>query len=167
MRQIPDFAFELWNNFTNVYISCSIDDLEDRNEYIRYPTAWDAVISNLEKLLEYDFNVSITQTVSLLNYWYLPEFYQVFAVGYNIPIHHNIVTDPPFLNPTVLSTAFKIKCRTKLLNSDMPIDITQPLISKVESIDDSHLIPQAKQYLGKLDEIRGTAFNSIFTGIIL
>jgi MoaA/NifB/PqqE/SkfB family radical SAM enzyme len=44
MTNLNEDIIELWRKFDNVKISCSIDDLGDRNEYIRYPTKWDDVM---------------------------------------------------------------------------------------------------------------------------
>ena len=72
MTTVPPYAFDLWKKFDKVQISCSIDDLTDRNYYIRYPTKWIDVENNLNKLLQHKWlDVSVNQTVSLYNYWYL------------------------------------------------------------------------------------------------
>ena len=52
MTTVPPYAFDLWKKFDKVQISCSIDDLTDRNYYIRYPTKWIDVENNLNKLLQ-------------------------------------------------------------------------------------------------------------------
>ena len=61
----------------------SIDDIENRNYYIRYPTQWRTVTKTLEwirKLCMFNDNISynIMQTVSTYNIYYLKEFQEFF-----------------------------------------------------------------------------------------
>ena len=50
-------VIDLWRQFDNVKVSCSIDDLGDRNFYIRYPSDWDTVIKNFKRLKEENFEL--------------------------------------------------------------------------------------------------------------
>lgn len=98
MTNLPERAIPLWQEFKEARICPSIDDLEVRNHFIRYPTKWDSVTENLEKLLSADLNVRITQTVSAYNYAYLDEF--LFWAP--CPVDMNFVYDPHYLSPQVL-----------------------------------------------------------------
>ena len=102
MTQIPPFAIDLWKQFKLVKISCSIDDLDERNKFLRYPTKWESVEESLKTVLKYDFiETSVCQTISFLNVWYLDEFYKYiksFSDKY-IHIHFNFVYDPTHLQP--------------------------------------------------------------------
>ena len=68
MTNMNDKVIDLWRKFDNVKVSCSIDDLGDRNYYIRYPSDWDTVIKNFKRLKEENFELDVTQTVSWMNY---------------------------------------------------------------------------------------------------
>lgn len=72
-----DDLFELWKHFRNVIFHFSIDDIEDRLEYIRYPSDWNLVEEQIHKLDNYPYNnLSLTTawTCIALNIYYLPEF---------------------------------------------------------------------------------------------
>ena len=70
MTNMNQEIIDTWLKFDNVEIGMSIDDLGERNEFIRHPTKWDVVNENLDLLLQYKdrFKMGITQTVSWMNY---------------------------------------------------------------------------------------------------
>ena len=85
--------------FKEITICVSIDDLGARLEYERYPTEWDTVQTNLEKLIELksnNSNLSITlcPTVSVFNIYHLP-VYQKWAKDLGIFTYYNILHYPP------------------------------------------------------------------------
>lgn len=118
--------FDLWKEFRNVIFHFSIDDIGIRNHYIRYPSNWEQVESQIWKLDNYPHgNLTLTTawTGLALNIFYLPEF-----------IHWKIESDfkllnkwpdgaglwschlaywPPQLNVKVLPKWFKQEIRQK------------------------------------------------------
>jgi organic radical activating enzyme len=114
MTNLPDRLLDLWKQFKAVQVSCSIDDLAERNDYIRTGTKWDAVISNLDKLQSMPWiNTSVCQTISWMNVFYLPEFHE-FMKRRGLHVHMNFVHDPAYLSvailPQSLKTAIANKC---------------------------------------------------------
>jgi len=69
---------ELWNNFKKVKVSVSLDGMEDRVHYIRYPTDWKTIEQNLRRLDDTPDNieVNIALAVQILNIKHIPEFIQ-------------------------------------------------------------------------------------------
>jgi len=100
---LPPIALELWPEFKEARICLSIDDLEDRNAFIRTNTDWSAVIRTVEKLksMEDKLTLRITQTVSAYNYATLPEFFK-WADSIGIEVDMNFVYDPDYLSPAVI-----------------------------------------------------------------
>ena len=99
MTQVPDKAIPLWKEFKEARVCPSIDDLDHRNKFIRYPTEWSDVEKNLEKIMQVpELNVRITQTVSAYSYIYLDEFLDWAPV----PVDMNFVYDPDYLSPAIL-----------------------------------------------------------------
>lgn len=74
--KFPPKLFKLWSQFKKVRFHFSIDDIEDRNHYIRYPSKWDIITKNLHFL---DNNspdnteVTIACAVQALNVMYIPD----------------------------------------------------------------------------------------------
>lgn len=68
---------QLWTNFKRVNISFSIDGVNDRFDYIRYPLKWKKVSDNFLKFQdELPKNVvfSVCHTVNIFNLYYYDEF---------------------------------------------------------------------------------------------
>lgn len=166
MTMIPEIAFELWDKFKEVEIRASIDDIGDRNAYIRHPTKWKNVIDTVDKCVNTDtVNVKILQTVSVYNFPYLKEFHE-FWHEYNddIDIAHNFVMWPDFMSPSVI-----------------PPEIRKYLVEKAEScaVMSSHQKHELRQlyfndnsddekwnlfinYTKELDSIRRESFSDVF-----
>jgi radical SAM protein with 4Fe4S-binding SPASM domain len=71
--------WKLWSNFREIDMQISIDGINERFKYIRYPADWDSVSRhvNLYQEIETRFQqlrISISHTVSAYNIYYLPEF---------------------------------------------------------------------------------------------
>ena len=66
---ITDDIIDLWKHFKKVKVGFSIDDIGDRNYYIRYPSDWDVVVKNLHTLdnTPNNIHVSIATAIQILN----------------------------------------------------------------------------------------------------
>ena len=110
MTSIPDKAIPLWKEFKEARVCPSIDDLDHRNKYIRYPTEWSDVESNLDTILAVpELTVRITQTVSAYSYIYLDEFLNWAPC----PVDMNFVYDPDYLSPGILPPVVRHEAHTK------------------------------------------------------
>jgi len=111
---LPPIALELWPEFKEARICLSIDDLEDRNAFIRSGTDWQAVCNTVNKLKENEdkLTLRITQTVSAYNYATLPEFFE-WADNIGIEVDMNFVYDPDYLSPAVIPVKARELIHTK------------------------------------------------------
>ena len=131
MTNLPPKTFDVWKKFKNVRISCSIDDIGARNLYLRYPTKWDSVLKNLNLLLgEKYLDVSVCQTISFLNVFYMDEFYDYFHNHRKLHVHQNMVYDPEFLSPWIL-----------------PLKIKQDIVDRCEKVMDKSDFDIFKSYM--------------------
>jgi sulfatase maturation enzyme AslB (radical SAM superfamily) len=73
---VTDEMIDIWKQFRKVKIAFSIDDVAERNWYIRYPTEWSVVLDNLRKLDDTPANIEIgiQVAVQVFNIKMLPEF---------------------------------------------------------------------------------------------
>ena len=95
---------DIWKEFKSVQFMLSIDDIGERNEYIRTYTKWPKVLDFIDWMDDItdnneNLNYNILQTVSTYNVYYLPEFYDYFA---GKDISHNFVKDPAHFDPLIL-----------------------------------------------------------------
>lgn len=66
---------DLWSKFQQVKVGFSIDDIEDRNYFIRFPADWNVIESNLSLLdaTPDNIQINIATAVQILNIKTLPE----------------------------------------------------------------------------------------------
>ena len=110
-----DNLFDLWKNFKTVSFCFSIDDIYQRNDYIRYPSKWKKTEESLrffDQKAPDNVSIIITCSVQILNVYYIPDFivwffYQSFKRIRDIQFH--LVYYPPQLSPKVMPTFYKEK----------------------------------------------------------
>jgi len=139
--------------------SCSIDDLGERNEYIRTGTKWNDVIANLDKLQSLKWiHTSVCQTISWMNAYYLPEFHE-FMAARGLHVHMNFVHDPQFLSVAALPQSVKHKLLLRYKNyNHLPYDtIAANFINSIGNF--AHGI----EYNTQIDKLRNTSFEAIFS----
>lgn len=73
---ITDELLSLWNKFRKVKISISLDGIEERVEYIRYPLNFETIKENIQKLDNAPAHIetNIELAVQILNIKHIPEF---------------------------------------------------------------------------------------------
>ena len=161
MTNMNEEIINLWRKFDHVKISCSIDDLGERNEYIRWPTKWEDVMQNFLRLKEEDFELDVTQTVSFMNYSNLGEFWNFFHVEHGVWVHHNYVYDPAILSPSVLPKELRNSIHKKFHNifPDWKNNELTNMFGNENKYSDWE---KAKQYTHALDRIRSQSIIDIF-----
>ena len=184
--EISDTMLELWNHFKLVKFNFSIDAFGTKNDYIRYPSQWDNIVSNLHKLDNTPDNivVNVACAVQLLNVKYLDElvdwkmsqnFKKVNTKQYGaglIGLH--LVYLPSYLNVKVLPVQEKQLVAEriyKLIEKYSSVEFDNDpygkqrwlgLISYMNSEDWSHKLPATIEYLTITDKTRNTDYKTTF-----
>lgn len=72
---LDDETIEIWKSFKKVKFAVSIDDVGERNHYIRFPTDWEVLERNMHILDNTPSNVhvSIATAIQIMNIKTLPE----------------------------------------------------------------------------------------------
>jgi glutamate-1-semialdehyde 2,1-aminomutase len=75
LTHVPTRVIKLWENFKEVKIGVSIDGLGPVNDYIRYPSKWENVEKNLQKVAnsKVPLLMWITLTVMVYNIFEIPK----------------------------------------------------------------------------------------------
>ena len=162
MTNMSEDIISIWRQFDNVEIGFSIDDINERNTYIRNPTKWETVLESIEMLLPHadKLKLSITQTVSWMNYYYLGEFH-LWAEKLGLYVHHNFVNDPTYFSPNVLPLEMRKDINARLANI-LPHDKLNALKQFEEKPTNTALINTAMSYTNSLDKLRDESFDSVF-----
>lgn len=179
MVHLTDELLEILSQFNEVTFNCSIDGVGEKNTYIRYPSHWQKIVDNMNKLIEIDSIKHIVLLTTVGNYnilhvdeifrWYLDlknKFFQrnkfdVLTFGVNI-LHF------PEFQQINLPDNLKQKALNKLdrvlAASDDPS--TTELIALKNKIahhefNESYFL-KFMNYNDELDEYRGTQFSQVF-----
>ena len=173
---VKDELFDLWSEFKHIYLGVSIDGYNEVDDYIRYPSKWDKIEKNIEKVskwkqeLNMDLQIHSTfQALNVLNYDKLLEWvYSLGDLGFcRIPFS-NWVTYPNWYDCRVLSDDLKdmgIERITKFIDSKKDIKwdageeqwlgiLKSNLVTLKETLDDKEAVLKFKVYTKKLDRNR-------------
>ena len=169
--------FERWKNFESVMVFISLDDIKDRNRYIRYPCSWDKIEKNLElidKKSPKNVHPMILCTIQIKNIFYFDKFldylmskkFQKVHAYYEDLVHTEVVHNPIFLNCQVLPENIKKIVSKKFDNiyKKYPAKTNRlkTIISFMNQEDKSDLMPAFKDFIIALDKSRKTNFSKTF-----
>lgn len=190
--ELPEKLFELWNHFKEVKFNFSVDAVGERNDYIRYPSKWNDVVTNLKRLDDTPDNitVNIACAVQLLNVMTIPELVHwkegMKFKKINLPpygaglVGTHLVYLPSYLNVRVLPRHLKDKVAQQIdyfcfrqsknfefQNNPYGLQRWQGLVQYMMAEDWSHKIPMLLDYLSVTDDQRGTNFRTTFPELTL
>lgn len=195
---LDEETLELWKSFKKVKFAVSIDDVGDRNHYIRYPTDWDILEKNMHILDNTPSNVhvSIATAIQVLNIKTLPELakwkinqkfkkvnlenvYEDVEAGGGI-VNMHLLYIPTFLSLRILPEQDKQEVhkifqefKTWLWENYRQDDNFwqsnpygwkrwQAVLDFMDAGDQTHELPAFKEYIERMDNLRGTDFKKTF-----
>ena len=166
-------TLELWGGMKRVELGLSIDGVGAVNEYVRYPSSWRAIDSNLKKYLalansKENIELYIICTLSALNvtrlseiYLWWENFFERHASSQRISrdIYWNFVMDPAHFSPLVVPLSLRQAAITDLksINPKEGAKLEGRLLKKG---NESHL-PRFIGAIRALDAKRGLALAKV------
>ncbi len=154
----------LWKSFKLINIHLSIDGHLQSNDYIRFPSKWDLIESNVNKFIQHSLNnknikLKIQSTVSVYNIWSIHKLQNwINAINIKMPTDRSIVLmfnflhTPHFMSVKNLPNDYKIKAKA-LINSTLGKD--SYVLNYLENCKDSDYPPnELIEFTQKLDKIR-------------
>ena len=156
-----------FDNFCSIKIQWSIDALEDRNHWLRYPTNWDQTVNNCNEVRDYLIRIgrgaiNATITPSLFSITTLKETYDwLLCNDYVFPnqVPLNTIDNPKFLSPQHLPQELKEMIGAKISR------LSKAHYNQLMSERDEDSFQMAVQYADKLDQMRGTNWKVTFPEI--
>jgi len=95
---LPPKLIELWQNFKQIKLSFSVDDIEERLYYQRFPSKHDVVVNNIINIKNegsINTDIEIVPTVSLYNVYNLDRLYKFYQDEVSIRVNIiNFLTYP-------------------------------------------------------------------------
>jgi organic radical activating enzyme len=140
----PDELWEVWKQFKEVKICCSLDAHGEANEAIRYPSKWEKVEQSLNMLDETPDNITVftSSTISMLSYEHWADlllwldskkFKKINSQAYNFSASHPVY-NPKYLNIAILEdrdfNAITNSMKKKIMNSTS--NQKNAMISKID-----------------------------------
>lgn len=117
LTNVPQKMLDYWRHFKRVQLNASIDAVGDRDRYIRYPSTWEKIEENFDKLNNLpNVAIQIHCTVQVLNVCALDQLFDWIA-SKNIrddQIYLNILNHPECLNIRSLPISLKNLAQLKL-----------------------------------------------------
>ena len=161
----PENRISLWEKFKKVEIFLSIDDINERFEYIRFPGNFTEVVTNLghfSKLNPDIFSIGIFQTISIFNIMHMTELTEFISKHFEeIDIHYNMVFTPSHISPKVLPKRVKEKINVLYgKNNADHVNNTLKFMNgeQYESSEYTNFLLQTKQ----IDKFRKEQFDKVF-----
>jgi MoaA/NifB/PqqE/SkfB family radical SAM enzyme len=161
-------ALDLLTHFKEVHISFSIDDVGERNAYIRSLSDWDLMIKNLKLFLEnYKFVFAITQTVSVYNFMYVEELSKYLKENnILIKVRLNHVQSPDYLDANVLPKQVR-QDKINSLHGILAPRIWEDLYGHYFNTEENGQWEYFKYFTSELDKVRNEDLKKLFSKIIL
>jgi len=153
-----------FENFRYTHIQWSVDALEERNHWLRFPTNWNQTIKNVFEIQSYfkknkNGEILATITPTLLGIVSLRKTYNWILtrnlLNKKTPIF-NILSKPSFLRTRNLPNSIKEK-----IANDIKI-ISEPHYNDLMHERDDRQFELAVKYFDLLDQSRGTNWRSTF-----
>ena len=152
----PKSMLDKFKYFREVELTLSVDDIDNRFEYNRYPLKWNNVWKNIEHLLDLSrihSNISITvnYTVSVFTFYYATEF-EKWAQSVGITrVNWNILAIP---------LIYSIKALPVLIKNQL--DPTMPFYNLVAQTPQPNWLELFSNLTDKLDKQRMQTFSRTF-----
>jgi radical SAM protein with 4Fe4S-binding SPASM domain len=148
--------------FNEITLCVSVDDLEHRLEYERFPTEWSTIQENVLKLVELKTNnknlfLTLCPTVSSFNIYYLTE-YAEWAKSMDIFTYYNILHYPP--SHSIKNLPDKLKKIVSDRMDDPAFDTVKNFLYLTR--EDDKLINRFIEKNEELDKFRQQDFKTTF-----
>ena len=157
---------EVWNDkmiVKGITLQWSCDDIEERSDWIRYPSNWDSMVDNVKKFKEIfpDALVKVTNTPSILSVLNVDKFYEKMKfIGFDGDedvVFNNVLLFPDYLQMKHLPNTIKEKLNDRLKGTELEF-----LLYYVNQERNEEEFKLCIDYLYELDRIRGTNWTTIF-----
>ncbi|WP_417335325.1 twitch domain-containing radical SAM protein [Halobacteriovorax marinus] len=141
--------------FKRVEFIISIDAIESRAEYIRYPSKWSKIDNNFKELVKetqgyYNFEINVHSVLSILNFDHLPKLINYFATS-NLKLIPNftLLDSPKIYKIENLSKKKIEQVRENLFNFISSLDETffdNPSLTELKNIV-KNINPESEDHL--------------------
>ena len=164
--QYATHLLPLWEQFKEVQLIFSIDNVGDKFEYERYGESWDKVIDTVTKyknITETNLTLNVFSTISTLNILDMYELYK-FCKQYELPLSVNPILYPKQLNFCLFNKTQKKYITDKLLqyNEINFLKLIEPILSLMNNTKVTTDITDMIDFLSITDKIRNQDYKQTY-----
>jgi organic radical activating enzyme len=159
---------DLWRNFKKVILRVSLEDVGERNDYIRFPSKWKIIEGNLQKVKNAGPNIEVSYSITwqLLNCLTIVDLWEYLGT----PSSTRILSNPGYFDVAILPASIKKTIIKRLQNyaekaPENHRKNTESFINYLQSHmnqENPPLLQDGLSFLDKMDQIRGTSFKNTF-----
>lgn len=149
--------FDIWKNFKSVALIASIDAVGNTFDHVRSGGVWDEVLENINNVKNYNVDLSISTTVSILNLWFVEELL-IFFKNQEIPVNLTDLHYPDYLSLSVIPDELKplaLLCVDNIEKIYHDKNKCKYLRSQISNNDNQYLFRDAIMQTLLLDKVRG------------
>jgi len=156
-----------FKHFGSTMISVSTDDIEERYEYIRFPSKWDKLQRNMQLMKENNIKIDrVSLCVGIYSVHSLFRMVPFYSdLGYNI-IRQRILNSPVMFDMKWLPKKAKLETIQKYENSNIGRDnyqmTTGYLYNTLDIPENPKMLSAFVQRMNKFDEIRKLDWKNTF-----
>lgn len=157
--KIPQHWIETVAKFYKSQWSVSVDAIGELNRWIRYPTDWNQLNCNLDKLAHTGSYIMIKTAIHAMNAHYLPELYS-WAQERNLRISWTFVQDPDAVSLSVLDDYQRQTLIDKYQNHPAFLaEIGQTIISHMQRAQTFN--QDLMKFISALETVRPVKFQEV------
>ena len=158
-------SLKVLKEFSNVRLNLSIDDVGERNTYIRNPSNWKLTIDNLQRLQQElpDTTLLICQTINVYNFLYIEELYEYLqSIGVDLYQYYNHVHSPDYQTAYIIPSDIR-KQKIDSIKGKINDRLYEDLYGRYyNDLDYSESKQVFKNFTGALDKTRSENFAKVF-----
>jgi|13_taG_2_1085334.scaffolds.fasta_scaffold02910_3 sulfatase maturation enzyme AslB (radical SAM superfamily) len=171
LKMSPDAHFKINTNGTvfpekmkefqghDVELLFSIDDINERFEYLRYPANFEKVTKNIQLAKEYGFRIGVTPAISSINLFYFPEFAVWLVKNFGTNILMQYVDEPAHYAINNLNDKVKEIIIDKFEKHKLK-KFLRPIVEKIQQPQDKDVTFFSK--VAEIDRRRNNSFSATF-----
>lgn len=169
LTNVHERALDLWRHFKKIWLRISIDDHGEQFDYVRFPSKWNSVVSNLDRVRGDNVKMDFTVTWQLLTAFTTPTLLK-FLDQYPGNKSVRILSQPSYFDVKILPEHTK-QILLQLYRKHQeryPDHEVGHLIKYIETHQDSHNaseLERCRQTLDILDRSRKTDWRQTFPAL--
>lgn len=161
----PDSMIDLLKDWPKVQVSVSLEGVSHMNDYVRYPSDWSIIHSNLLRIKSCvpRARIAVNHTVQHASAYSLPALAD-YCQDHDLPLVLSLVEGSPDLSWNSVPPRDLVKLQAWIDNSTTITDMNRHFLRNLMNIThfDHDCYHRFRRYVEVLDEIRHTSWDQTF-----